>query len=38
MLFLIYNVIILGVNIVPTRVAVSPVGTFPIVGPGRGVV
>ena len=25
-----------GVNIGPTRVAVSPVGTFPAVGPGRG--
>ena len=37
MLFLIYNVIhSFGINIGPTRVAVSPVGTLPSVGPSRG--
>ena len=37
MLFLICNVIhSFGVNIGPTRVTISPVGTLPTVGPNRG--
>ena len=36
MLFPIYNVILFGVIIGPTRVAVSPVGMLPTVGLSRG--